>query len=231
MKNNQTQLDIATFLMASIHDMKNSVSVMNAVLGDVLKSLNPEQFPECDRIGQVFYETQRVNDNLMQLLGLYKIHEGYYPFDPQDWPMADFVAEVLERVRPLAKTRNMVLQAECAEGLMGYFDWDLICGVVVQALNNGLRYTRSEVRLTVAEEQGHLQIRVEDDGQGFPENMLINQASTPQKTISFVSGSTGLGLYFSTIAAAMHRNHGQSGYTRLENGGSLGGGVFVLTLP
>jgi len=29
----------------------------------------------------------------------------------------------------------------------------------------------------------------------------------------------------------MHRHRGRSGAVRLENGGTLGGGCFVLTLP
>lgn len=231
MKYDNTQMDIATFLVASIHDMKNSVSVMSAVLGDVLKSIDPHRFPESGRIGQVYYEAQRVNDHLIQLLGLYKIQQGYYPFDPQDWPLEDFVAEVMDRVRPLAESRSLTVTADCPNGVMGYFDRELICGIVVQALNNALRYTRSQVRLSVAEARGQLTIRVEDDGRGFPEHMLRGQGTEPNQAVSFTSGSTGLGLYFSTIAAAMHKNHDQTGATRLENGGSLGGGVFILTLP
>jgi two-component system sensor histidine kinase SenX3 len=51
------------------------------------------------------------------------------------------------------------------------------------------------------------------------------------KGVNFATNSTGLGLYFSSEVAKMHRNRKLVGSVRLENGGVLGGGCFVLRLP
>ena len=46
-----------------------------------------------------------------------------------------------------------------------------------------------------------------------------------------VPDAMGLGLYFALQVAQLHRNRGQHGSIRLENGGEYGGGCFVLLLP
>jgi len=71
---------------------------------------------------------------------------------------------------------------------------------------------------------------VEDDGPGFPPSFLA--VSNPTQTgIDFTTGSTGLGLYFARTVAEMHKSRGRTGSLRLENGGAMGGGCFILQLP
>jgi len=223
-------LDITTFLVASIHDMKNSVAVMNAMLEDAVHQQQDHSCPACSQIGQVFYESQRVSDNLVQLATLYKIDQQFYPFDAQEHDLSEFLDEVLARIAPLAQFRKVAVRHDCPDELRWYFDRELIFGTIVQALHNGMRYTKSRLLLSVRQTEGMLEFRVEDDGLGYPSSMLEGEVS-PNQGIRFATGSTGLGLYFSAVVARIHRNRGKTGSTRLENGGQLGGGVFVLTLP
>ena len=224
------RLDITTFLVASIHDMKNSVSVMNALLERAVGQKDLHTCPACDQIGEVFYEVQRINDNLIQLVALYKIDQQFYPFDAQEHDLTEFIEEVVGRVGALAHHRGVSIQSTCPAGLRWYFDRELIFGTVVQALHNGLRYTRTRVRLAVREVDGLLEFRLEDDGDGYPAAMIGGEV-TPKQGIRFATGSTGLGLYFSSVVVQLHRNRDRVGAIRLENGGDLGGGVFIMSLP
>jgi hypothetical protein len=74
---------------------------------------------------------------------------------------------------------------------------------------------------------------VEDNGQGYPECMLISdqEGLLHKKTIDFNTGSTGLGLYFSILVAKSHENNEKKGYISIVNGGALGGGVFTIFIP
>ena len=49
--------------------------------------------------------------------------------------------------------------------------------------------------------------------------------------VSFLTGSTGLGLYFSSLVAGAHTRDGRKGYVCTANGGKWGGSVFSLFLP
>ena len=71
---------------------------------------------------------------------------------------------------------------------------------------------------------------VEDDGDGYPENMRHN--GTPSfKSLNFNSGSTSLGLFFASSVAQLHSDGDRHGYIKLHNDGRLSGGVFEIWLP
>lgn len=226
-------LDIATFLGSSIHDMKNSVSIMQALLEDALTEVHlHDNCPAGRQLDRVLYETQRISDNLVQLLALYKIDRELYPFDPQEHDVGDFMLEAEARVGSLAQFRGIAFTCDYPSGLVWFFDRELVLCALVQALHNGLRYTRSRLHFSVITRDGILEFKVEDDGPGYPVSMLeYDSRHPPAQGIHFATGSTGLGLHFSSVVARLHRNRSRIGATRLENGGTLGGGVYILTLP
>ncbi len=226
------KLDLSTFLLSSIHDMKNSLGVMTAYLQDALAPPDPDgdRSSAREKTAQALYEAQRVTDHLVQLLAIYKIDQEFYPFDPQDHALADLAQEALARVVDLAGLQGIAVDCDCPDELYGWFDFELVFGVVVQALHNALRYARSRVRLSVAAQGNGVGIRVEDDGPGFPD-FLLAQGDGVEKGISFETGSTGLGLYFAGVVARLHQGGGRRGHIQLGNGGGLGGGVFTLELP
>lgn len=228
-------MDISTFVAAAAHDMKNSVSVISAYLEDALQQLatldGEQRAAATQSTAQALYETQRVNGNLVQLMALYKIEEGMYPFEPGEVMLDEFADEMLGRVRPLAQMKGLDLQCDAPAELLDWvFDADLIGSVVIQSLFNAVRYARHTVRLSLRTVSSRLEIEVADDGQGFPEFMLA-QGFPSRQGIDTRTGSTGLGLYFSRMAAGLHKRGDSTGTTRLANGGDLSGGRFIIELP
>jgi two-component system sensor histidine kinase SenX3 len=228
-------VNISTFVAAAAHDMKNSVSVIAAYLEDALAQMAQSDAAQPSQAAmstyQALYETQRVNGNLVQLMAIFKLEEGMYPFEPAEVQLDDFVQEVLDRVRQLARLKGLQLRCEMDDDLPGWvFDFDLVNSVVVQSLFNSVRYARTTVQLSLRVRDGQLEIEVADDGPGFPEFML-EQGFPSRQGIDVRTGSTGLGLFFSRLAAGLHHRDEVSGSTRLANGGALGGGRFVIVLP
>ncbi len=224
------KLDISTFLLSSIHDMKNSMGVMAAYLSDALAAREETSGVAREKTAQALYEAQRVTDHLIQLLAIYKIDQEFYPFDPQDHALVDLAQEALARVMDLADLKGIELDCDCGDDIYGWFDYELVFGVVVQALHNALRYAKRRVMLTVKAHASGVRIRVEDDGPGYPD-FLLAQGNGAERGISHETGSTGLGLFFAGVVAGMHKGAGRTGGIRLENGGGLGGGCFLLELP
>jgi two-component system sensor histidine kinase SenX3 len=136
--------------------------------------------------------------------------------------------------RVLLDSRGITLDIDCAPDLVWHFDEDLIIGVVCHAINNAIHYTRDRIRLAIAEVDGSLEIRVEDNGTGYPAAMLEAGESAMRGNhagVNFLTNSTGLGLYFSSEVAKMHKHRQRAGTLQLENGGAFGGGCFILRLP
>lgn len=227
--------DLLLFLASTAHDMKNSISVLSGTLERLLLDAAPPEAAAYPQMAQMLYQTRRLNDNLMQLLALYKrVGTLDYPFDVQPIEAGQLADQVVALGRVLLGAKGIALTLDVERDLIWHLDEDLIVGVVSHAVNNAVHYTRDRIRLALRERDGLLEIRVEDNGTGYPQALLDAGAAGLSDTASgvdFRTNSAGLGLYFSREVARMHRHRGREGSVRLENGGALGGGCFILSLP
>ncbi|MEW9899610.1 HAMP domain-containing sensor histidine kinase [Chitinivorax sp. PXF-14] len=230
MADNQVQVDVSVFMASSIHDMKNSLSLLSGMLEKFLGDLSPQTFDGYSQMAQMLYEVQRVNGNLIQLLTLYKLGNELYPFDAAPHEMSGFVADVVAQNEALFASKSITLTIDVPEELVWHFDEDLVAGAINQAMNNAANYTHDRIALIVRQSGDDIEIRVEDNGKGYPAAILAAPDALA-RGVNFATGSTGLGLHFAHVIASLHRNCGRHGTVHLENGGSLGGGCFVLTLP
>lgn len=226
-KNKETAPDISAFLASATHDMKNSIGVLINFLENNISELMPDAQKNA---APMLYEVKRVNANLIQMLAIYKIGNQFYPFDLTENSIDDFVQEIIQQNRTLLDYSGITLDVDFDEGLTWYFDYELVFGVISHALNNAMHYTKDKLLLSVKEEGGELVMRVEDNGSGYPSSVL-EAGDAVSKGVNFTSGSTGLGLYFSSMVAKLHKNRGKTGGISLGNGGKLGGSCFTLRLP
>ncbi len=222
--------DMAHFLASSVHDMKNSVSMLIGGLEKTLATVDAVSFPSYDGLVQMNLEAKRINDKLVQLLALYKVGQNLYPFNPQFYSLYEYMQAIAAQNCDILKFQGIKLDIQVDRNLYWYFDEDMINGVVGNALNNAIRYTSTCINFSAKEVNGMLEIRIEDDGDGYPNEMLQARIDN-KRSIDFRDGSTGLGIYFATLVAQLHRNHGRYGEVKLENNGLLGGGCFILYLP
>ena len=220
------KLDFSTILASSVHDMKNSIGMMLFSIDEMLAA-EPENK---ERLGQLHYDVLRVNNYLIQLMVLYKMDMEAYMFNVTEHEIYDFLLEQVARNQSIISSKGIETEIDADDMIIGYFDSSLIGGLVNNIVTNAVRYTDKKLRLSSYEEDGYVVIRIEDDGRGYPEQML-GDVSRFEWGVDFVSGSTGFGLYFSSQVAQAHENDGKTGFVRLENGGALGGGGFSLYLP
>lgn len=221
-------IDFSMVLALAVHDMKNSLGVLLTSL-DELRVGNEDRLDDSPKINTLQYEAERIHNDLVQLLGIYRLGENNLSAHIEEHFVPDFLSEHLARHTPLLRG----LQIECAidaEKVNGFFDADLLTGALNNAINNAIRYTKTRVRLTANERDGYLVIGVEDDGEGYPDHMQ-HSGTLNFKSLDFNSGSTSLGLFFVSAVADLHREGERTGYIKLRNGGVLGGGVFEIWLP
>ncbi len=227
----QEDLYFSDFIASSIHDMKNSLNIQIGFL-ETLMGESQGKIDEATRsqLGHTIYEASRMNVNLIQILSLYKLGKSIYPIDIAEQSVNEILQEVVLQNQSIMGYKGISVSVACAENCYWYFDRDLVTGVLVNALNNAYNYTTDKIRIAAQARDGVLEIRVEDNGRGYPQS-LLQENITDNKGISFATGSTGLGFYFSSQVAGMHKNAGKQGTLSIENGGAYGGGCFVLTLP
>jgi two-component system sensor histidine kinase SenX3 len=227
--------DLFLFLASTAHDMKNSISVLSGTLEHLLVDASPKTESAYPQMAHMLYQTKRLNDNLMQLLALYKgVGDRAYPLDVQPLPVVQVVEQVVAMERVLLQSRGIKLVLDVDRDLVWHVDEDLVVGVLSHAINNAIHYTCDTVRLSIRADGGWLELRVEDNGPGYPPALLKAGAIASGSVaggVNFLTNSAGLGLYFSSRVAKMHRHRGTAGSLRLENGGACGGGCFIMRLP
>jgi len=221
-------IDFSMVLASAVHDMKNSLGMLLNSL-DELRSEHEESLGESSRFNTLQYEAERMHNDLVQLLGIYRLGENNLSAHIEEHFVPDFLSEHLARHNPLLQGLGIDVSVD-AEDINGFFDEDLLTGVLNNTINNAIRYTRSRIRLTAGERDGYLVIGVEDDGKGYPDSMQ-HTGTLNFKSLDFKSGSTSLGLFFASSVARLHSERKRSGSIKLHNGGSLGGGVFEIWLP
>jgi signal transduction histidine kinase len=224
------KLDFSTILASSVHDMKNSLGILINHLDEVVELFEDNKNSSSKLLSQLQYEAKRVNNNLIQLLSLYRLENSLYFLNVSHTLACDLIDEVVSQNMSLMEYKGIGIEIDCPDDLYWFFDKELVAGVLNSIMNNTFRYTKDMLRVTAREKDSYLIICVEDNGQGYPPSML-EECSSNAHQINFTTGSTGLGLYFSDMVAKFHKNKGKEGYVSLANGGALGGGIFCIHLP
>ena len=230
MSNKDFELDFSTILASTVHDMKNSLGMLLGTVDQLISQCDPSTCPSTNGLFQLQYEGKRVNNNLIQLLALYRINNSQYFANISENDVNEFLEENLLEHQQLLSFKNITMEISCPEDLVWFFDGDLIAGVINNIINNAQKYCRGKLNMRAEVINGFLALHIEDNGSGYPEHMLHSDANQSRR-LNFVEGSTGLGLYFASVVAGLHVNKNRKGYTTTGNDGIDNGGRFTIYIP
>ena len=216
----------AALVAGSVHDAKNALAIVLQRLDD-LAARSDDRATQAE-IAETQDELKRVNQMLVRLLTWYKLGEQRYALDFADCAVADLFDELQLSHRAVLALHKIELSCEADGDLEAYFDFNLVSGVVGNALSNAARHARSRVRLAAEAADGGVVLSVEDDGPGYPAALLNGQGGDES---GFADGNTGLGLRFAEVVASVHRRGSLRGRSSCDNHSTLGGARWRLYLP
>lgn len=223
-------IDFSTVLGSAVHDMKNSLCLLMQSIESLGRSPLKTDPLTSEHLASAHYEAARLNTGLVQLLSLYRAGLDNLPLNIDEFDIEDVIEELLATNESYLKHKNMILEVNQSADLVWYLDADLIGILLNDVLINAMRYSQKKILLSVYSEDQQLIFKVEDDGPGYPQNML-EAHSIDMQQCDIGQGRTGLGLFFARLIAQAHTKGESKGSISLENGGSLGGSVFILRLP
>lgn len=222
-------MDFSIVLAGCIHDVKNSLSILINRVAEVSAAI--EDGENRLALEQLQYQGKRINSHLIQLLVLYRIDQAQYFANISETGIRDLIADTLDPYIPMFTNKNITVSVCCSDDLYWYIDSDLIQGVLVNIMNNLYIYAESRIEIAAWQENQTFVLQIKDDGPGYPDEVFDVSMRDAQKRFSFKSSNTGLGLFFSEMAAEMHQNSGKKGYITMSNDGIDGGGCFSIVLP
>jgi len=230
MPTEKPQLDFTSILANSVHDMKNSVSMIVGALEEINGRCDQTSCSSQALFSQLRYEGKRLNNNLVQMLMLYRINSAEYSLNIAEHDVYELLEECYLENEGIMRLKGIDFELDCQDGLTGFFDFELVTGMINSVINNSCKYAKDRVRIGASRKNGFLALFVEETGDGYPEFMLHGNAGTAHK-VNFKTGSTGLGLFFASTIARMHTHQGKDGFITTTNDGIDGGGRFTLYLP
>lgn len=193
-----------------IHDLRNPLSSIMSGL-DLIRAavMDPSLNLPVD---QLFDVAQRSGERLFMLidsiLDLARLEAGKTELRREPIPVSELVRETIEQVQPLALGREVHLETRIPSDLPPVLgDRELLRRVLVNLLDNALKYTPAGGRVTVTAEKlspETLLFAVADTGPGIP---LEHQARIFDR-FARVPGQrtrgTGIGLAFCKLAVEAH---------------------------
>jgi signal transduction histidine kinase len=222
-----SSIGFSTILASSVHDIKNSLTALQALLSQ-LESVY--QDPKPNEFKQLEFETNRMNNCLMQLLILYKIDLLQFNLSIDEYSVADMLEDVVAQQSTLLSLSHIQLITECHDDLFCYCDNALITNALCTLVNNAQRYCHSKVLLSAVQEDDYVVFCIEDDGNGYPESLTASDhKQLPQADLA--NGNTGLGLFFTETIAQLHIKGDKRGFITTDNNSQFGGARFRLYLP
>lgn len=230
MDNNKDSLDFETILASSVHDMKNSLAMLLGSLGEITNQCSPEYCSSHKSLLRIQHEGQRVNNDLIKLLTLYRIDRSQYTVNASEVCVNDLLDEIAFEYEQLLDGYGIKLEIICEPELYGIFDRELVSGVIKTIISNAYQYTKDTVHICGELVNDQIVLSIIDNGPGYPQHMLHNE-EIPAGSVDFGTGSTGLGLYFSYRVAALHKNKDRCGFIQISNDGINNGGCFRIHLP
>lgn len=223
-----SKIDFSLLLASAVHDMKNSIGMLLTTVEKLDQSdFSKDTNSKC-QLALLHAEATRINGDLVNLLGVYRLDQDQLNLSYQECFVYDLLQDQMIKNQIIFDANNIEVTIECDDSISWYFDEQLISDVICNVLTNAAKYANLSIVMRAEKIEGFLKISVADDGDGYPEKMLLNPDAA-QGGLDFSTGSTKLGLFFASRIAEQHNNNNKHGYIKLEN--VEGGGVFSIWLP
>ena len=214
-----------------VHDLRSPAS---GLMLSAKSRLRAKDTPESARRHwqNVHAAAETIHRMAMNLLDVTRSEDGTFSVRPADIALPELLADVVELMAPLAASRDqqIALTARLASPVVRC-DAELVRRVLQNLLDNALRYTPDEgtVALEARDGDGHVELRVVDQGPGVPveQRRAIFDKYTRTGTPVGRDDAAGRGLGLTFCRLAVERHGGTIEVQPAEPRGS----TFVVRLP
>ena len=169
----------------------------------------------------ILEESDRMTELVEELLDISKIDMGRQRLTLSETDIRELLYDGIRAVEPIAAGGIAIVPDFPEEPVMVSCDDTRLRRAVTNILSNGVRYARSQLRLTCRADNRHVTIRIQDDGDGIAEEDLPHIFD---RFYMGKSGKSGIGLALTKEIIHLHRGtiHAYNGET---------GAVFEISIP
>lgn len=225
----QTFASMRRFVADASHELRTPIAVIR---GESDVALSHERAPAEYResLAIILDESRRLSRLVDDLLNLARADAGHVRLQVREFYFNDLLAECCRSVQALAAARNIRLECRPGEDVPFHGDEELLRRLVMNLLDNAIRYTPLGGQVTAAlnANGSELRIQVSDTGAGIPPETaahVFERFYRGDKARSRQEGGFGLGLAIVKWIAESHK--GEVDLASRPGQGS----TFTVTLP
>lgn len=214
------------------HDLRNPIGVIQMYSQFLLKNIKKKiNNTELHFLNTIFRTSTKMSDLIDEVLDLSKIEAGELHLQIEESDFIAMLKDIVELNKVLAgqKQINLKLLVDCELPLFP-FDKNKIEQVLNNLITNAIKYSypNTEILIKAMGLKEEMMISVIDQGQGIPEEEMVNLFLAFERTSVKPTGgeqSTGLGLAIAKKIIEGH--HGHIGVESEPGKGS----TFYFTIP
>jgi heavy metal sensor kinase len=217
------------FVADASHELRTPLAVIRGE-ADVALSHERNSAEYRESLAVILDESRRLSRLVDDLLNLARADGGRVKLQIREFYFNDLLAECCRSVQALATARSIVVECRTGGDIPFSGDEELLRRLVINLLDNAIRYTPAGGRVTAtldAEERG-VRLRISDTGIGIPPEAVphvFERFFRADKARSRADGGFGLGLSIVKWIAESH-----NGAVELDSRPAEGS-TFTVTLP
>jgi heavy metal sensor kinase len=217
------------FVADASHELRTPISIIRGE-ADVALSHDRSAAEYKQALAIILDESRRLSRLVDDLLNLARADAGRVKLQVQEFYLNDLLAECCRSAQGLAGARRIALECRCREDVAFRGDEELVRRMVMNLIDNAIRYTPEGGSVTAALEAdgAGVTIRIADTGAGIaPEAQahVFERFYRGDKARSRQDGGFGLGLAIVKWIAESH-----NGAVALESTPGAGS-TFTVTMP
>jgi heavy metal sensor kinase len=225
----QSFASMRRFVQDASHELRTPLAVIRGE-ADVALSHERSTAEYQESLAVIQEESRRLSRLVDDLLNLARADAGHVQLHVEQLYVNDLLSECCRSVQPLAAARNIELECRVGEDVAVQGDEELLRRMVVNLLDNAIRYTPAggRVSATIEAHGPDVRIRVADTGVGIAPDAtgrVFDRFYRADKARNRQQGGFGLGLAIVKWIAELH--HGTVDLTSQPGQGS----IFTVRLP
>jgi heavy metal sensor kinase len=207
------------------HELRTPLTILRGELEHVIQLPNLRA-EVVDSVGSALEEIERLAKIVESLLAISRLDSGGAGIECHPFDLAALSRMTADQMQLLASEKHVSLTCKSTGAVLAIADETRIKQVLVNLLDNAIKYTRTDGHVTVSVEalENNVLLTVIDDGVGIPAESLPHVFERFYRAEKARSRSEGFGLGLSLVDAVC-RAHG--GEASIESTEGLGTSVKV----
>ena len=186
------------FLASISHELRTPLTYIKGYT-DIARRAETSHQDKNKYLEIIHEESVKLSNLVKELFHLAKMDENSFTIEKEEVHLLPYLKTIIEKVSPALKENNMDLILECTDSLYANIDSVRFEQIILNLLDNARKYSEphTSITITVRLVDSKLQILVQDEGKGIPEEDLpriFERFYRVEKSRTRALGGTGLGL-------------------------------------